>query len=277
MNDFQKKFLEEATDLILNLEENILILDKNFENKELIEEIFRTMHSLKGGGGMFGFDKITNLTHNLETVYDFIRSDKEKVTKELVNLTFQSVDILKIILEDRSLEIQENKINYENLIKKIDDFTKKFYSNNKNDNENNNHIENKELKTFYIYFQTNEKIFDNGTNPIFLMEDLSEFSEIRIFPILKKIPNFEKLDIYKSYISWNIILSTKEDENHIRDIFIFIENENIIKIKKISDDNLLKNENFISHLKSNDEIFNSELKIEFFEIFKYSCFFGKIG
>ncbi len=268
MNDFQKKFLEEATDLILNLEENILILDKNFENKELIEEIFRTMHSLKGGGGMFGFDKITNLTHNLETVYDFIRSDKEKVTKELVNLTFQSVDILKIILEDRSLEIQENKINYENLIKKIDDFTKKFYSNNKNDNENNNHIENKELKTFYIYFQTNEKIFDNGTNPIFLMEDLSEFSEIRIFPILKKIPNFEKLDIYKSYISWNIILSTKEDENHIRDIFIFIENENIIKIKKISDDNLLKNENFISHLKSNDEIFNSELKIEFFEIFK---------
>ncbi len=268
MNDFQKKFLEEAADLILNLEENILTLDKNFENKELIEEIFRTMHSLKGGGGMFGFDKITNLTHNMETIYDFIRSDKEKVTKELIDLTFQSVDILKIILEDRNLEVKENKINYEILIKKIDDFTENIYSNNKNDNENKKIIEKKELKTFYIYFQTNEKIFDNGTNPIFLLEDLAEFSETKISPILKKIPDFEKLDIYKSYISWNIILSTKEDENHIRDIFIFVEDESIIKINKISDDNLLKDEDFISHLKTNDEIFNSELKIEFFKKFK---------
>ncbi len=74
MDNFRKeKFIEEATDLINNLELAVLALEKNIANKELIAEVFRIMHSLKGGGGMFGFEEIGLFTHNLETIYDEVR------------------------------------------------------------------------------------------------------------------------------------------------------------------------------------------------------------
>ena len=57
IDKFRSKFLEEAAEKIENLEQSLLALENDTENNEIIESVFRDMHSLKGGGAMFGFAK----------------------------------------------------------------------------------------------------------------------------------------------------------------------------------------------------------------------------
>jgi two-component system chemotaxis sensor kinase CheA len=102
MDNFKKKFIEEATEHIQDIEQALLELEQNPTDKPLIERVFRAMHSLKGSGAMFGFEKISEFTHNLETAYDLVRSEEMLITSELLNLTLASVDHLSALLKEDS-------------------------------------------------------------------------------------------------------------------------------------------------------------------------------
>jgi len=99
MQDLKEKFAIEADERITELESAILELENNPDNKDQIESLFRAMHSLKGSGGMFGYNKISEFTHDLETIYDYVRKDKLKINTELLDITLIAVDHLKILLQ----------------------------------------------------------------------------------------------------------------------------------------------------------------------------------
>ena len=65
ITQFRDKFIEDATTLLVQLETDLLALENDKVNNELIESVFRAMHTLKGVAGMYGFDKITGLKHGL--------------------------------------------------------------------------------------------------------------------------------------------------------------------------------------------------------------------
>ena len=102
MDNFKKKFIEEATDLIDGLEKALLLLEKNTEDASIIQQVFRVMHTLKGNSSMFGFELIDRYTHNLETIYDLIRSKKLKLSRDVLDVTFASVDHLKLLLDENN-------------------------------------------------------------------------------------------------------------------------------------------------------------------------------
>ena len=80
----KQKFTEEAYELINDLENAVLLLEKNAGDTQQIEAVFRAMHTLKGSGGMFGYHKISEFTHDLETIYDFVRSGDIAVDRKSV-------------------------------------------------------------------------------------------------------------------------------------------------------------------------------------------------
>ena len=102
--DMKAVYLEEANELLGNLEGALLQLDETPEEKTLIEEIFRIMHTLKGNSSMFGFTKIADFIHKLETIYDNIRNDQLDISKDIIDTTFTSMDHIKDIIEDPELE-----------------------------------------------------------------------------------------------------------------------------------------------------------------------------
>jgi len=148
-----------------SLESATLSLESDPENPEQIEAIFRAMHTLKGSGGMFGFDKISEFTHDLETIYDYVRRSTLKVNKHLLDITLQSVDHLKELinqgdnLDQRQLE---NHRYYTSLIKEF--ATKNIYSKQPVQTETNHasepaksHAGNQpDRSTYYISFKPNE-------------------------------------------------------------------------------------------------------------------------
>ncbi len=101
MEDIHRQaFRDEATDLLAELESALLELDESPGDSELVNRIFRAMHTLKGSGAMFGFDDIAQFTHEVETVFDKVRGGELDVSRTLLDLTFQAKDHVKLLLEN---------------------------------------------------------------------------------------------------------------------------------------------------------------------------------
>ncbi len=95
LNDFLDAFIEEAKDNLEKLNESAIALEKNKKDKELLNQIFRISHTIKGMAGSMGYEKMRSLTHTLEDLLQDVRDDKLQVTPKLVNLLFNSHDYLE--------------------------------------------------------------------------------------------------------------------------------------------------------------------------------------
>ena len=95
--DDLKVFLEEAESLIDVLDEDFIRLEREADNQDLIQEIFRAAHTLKGSSGMLGFTAMAGLTHQMEDLLDRVRKGTVSVTSEIVDALLMSLDGLKVM------------------------------------------------------------------------------------------------------------------------------------------------------------------------------------
>src|SRR6185369_344864 len=113
-------FVDEATELLEDLEKALLQLEQDKQSKESVGEVFRTMHSLKGSASMFGFDSISNLTHHLESIYQSIREGSRELTEEIFSTTLTCLDHLRNLLEDSQMKKPETKNRHNQLLSEIE-------------------------------------------------------------------------------------------------------------------------------------------------------------
>jgi two-component system chemotaxis sensor kinase CheA len=263
MDNFRKKFIEEATEHIQDLEQALLELEHNPGNKPLIERVFRAMHSLKGSGAMFGFEKVSEFTHHLETIYDLVRNDEMVIDVELLTLTLKSVDHLTLLLNEENEPPEELLEKHTDLIKQIEDFIEKSKKASNQYSSKEKKAE-KVFQTYFLIFQPNEDIMKNGTNPLFLIDELHSLGKCIASPLFYKIPHPEEFDRDKCYVSWQIFLATSVDINSITDVFIFVEDECVLEVNQIHEGNLLENEEFLEKVydyqKHQKELTVSEIK-----------------
>ncbi|MDH4557846.1 chemotaxis protein CheA [Pseudomonas sp. BN417] len=99
MNQFLQVFFEETEEHLASLELLLLGLDLQRPDAEELNGIFRAAHSIKGSAGMFGFDDLTAVTHELETLLDRIRSGQLALRAEMVDLFLQARDVLMRLLD----------------------------------------------------------------------------------------------------------------------------------------------------------------------------------
>ena len=252
MDNFQKKFIEEAIDLINNLEEALLNLEKKPDDNELIAAVFRIMHSLKGGGGMFGFDDISHFTHNLETIYDEVRNNRLKLTEELLSVTFSAVDHLRNLLNTNALKDPLIKKNHDLLLQKVDNIQKNFETTNLSSEIESDINEKSETgeKTFFVQFIPHENIMDNGTNPLYLIDELCSLGKAQSYPKLNKIPLLAKFSPAKCYTFWEVILVTNKEINDLKGVFIFVEDESELQVIKLSDMDILSSKTIIEEFEN---------------------------
>ncbi|HLI48241.1 MAG TPA: chemotaxis protein CheA [Chthonomonas sp.] len=99
MRPFLQVFLQEAHEQIELLEQDILKLEQE-PSPELLQEIFRAAHTLKGAARAMGYQAMGELTHAMEDLFDLLRNRQIEVTPELVDALFQGLDALKAMLGD---------------------------------------------------------------------------------------------------------------------------------------------------------------------------------
>ncbi|MBR5369490.1 MAG: chemotaxis protein CheA [Lachnospiraceae bacterium] len=100
VSQYLEIFIEETKEHLQSLNEQLLVLEKEPDNKETINEIFRAAHSLKGMAGTMGYKRMQKLTHDMENVFQEIRNEKMKVSSTLVDGLFRGLDALEEYLDN---------------------------------------------------------------------------------------------------------------------------------------------------------------------------------
>ena len=255
IDKFRAKFVEESLDNVRDMEEALFLLESDPKNREIIERIFRAMHSLKGGGAMFGFNDLSEFTHHLETVFDWVRNGKLDVSKDLISLTFSSIDEIKFLLSKGDLSDEADKVELRAITSKVKGFLnasgKAVVAANSSASSKSENIEvpASTSKTYVIKFIPNEDILQNGTNTLFLLDDLNGMGDYLVLADLNHIPSFEDLDPTSHYTAWQCFLNSEESLNDIKDVFIFVEDECQLEIIELAQGNILESEKFL-------EVFN---------------------
>ena len=229
IDKFRAKFVEESTDNVHDLEEALFLLEKDMDNKELIERIFRAMHSLKGGGAMFGFNHLSDFTHHLETLFDWVRNGRMKVSTDLISLTFSAIDQINFLLKTGDLTNPEDINNQKTFIQRIEAFLTDSEtpaaSEMQGSGSSASANQPNEEKTYLITFIPQEDLLLNGTNPLYLLDDIHALGTARTLAFTHKVPSLDLFEPSSNYSLWQIIVSTEQLVNEIKDVFIFVEDE----------------------------------------------------
>lgn len=104
---YRELFFEETDEYLQRLNENLLILEKETQNVQVLEEIFRAAHTLKGMAATMGYETMTELTHHMENVFELFKSEPERVSSEAVTVILACLDQLSLIVEDLRVEKEE--------------------------------------------------------------------------------------------------------------------------------------------------------------------------
>ncbi|MGD9157149.1 MAG: chemotaxis protein CheA [Desulfobacteraceae bacterium] len=231
MNDTQnfiEVYRQEADELLAEIEETVLEIEENPGEKEVLNRLFRAVHTIKGSGAMFGFDKVVDFTHNLETVLDRVRDGILPVTKDLIDLILKSKDHIKSILDCASGEDEIDKEYEAVLVTELGNFLSLAEKNITIQTEllaaeKAASKEGEEDVTYRIRFNPHNDIFLTGTDPALLLEELKEYGDHQVTPHFKSMPAIEEMNPEECHLSWDIILTTRKNLNDIKDVFIFVE------------------------------------------------------
>ena len=257
MNDKHREaYKEEAREHLQALEEVLLELEQAPADADLVDSVFRTMHTIKGSGAMFGFDDIAAFTHRIETVFDFVRKGKLSVSKKLIDLTLQARDCIRMMLEEgerdnvfveevHSAFAQFNPEEGENAVLKAEnandaegtgeDISFEEIEIEENQSESVSAKNKDRSVTYMIRFKPDKEVFLNGTNLIGIFRELKGLGDCNIVAYHDDVPFLEACDPRLCYTNWEIILTTDRGVDAVKDVFIFVEDGAEISIKVLDE------------------------------------------
>ena len=119
ISQYLEIFIDESAEHLQTLSDCIMTLEKEPDNKDTINEVFRAAHSLKGMAGTMGFKRMQHLTHDMENVFQEVRSDKLSVDSSMIDLLFKCLDAIEGYLDNVKASSDEGKEDNELIIKEL--------------------------------------------------------------------------------------------------------------------------------------------------------------
>lgn len=231
-------YLEEAADLLVELETSLLDLEERPGDKELINRVFRAMHTIKGSGAMVGFDDVAAFTHEVETVFDLVRDGKMVVTKDLLDLTLKSRDHISTLLDASSGRGEADKDQGDAIIKELRLLVPIVDSDQQGNETKIKPVQKGQSddfgqNTWRIRFRPNRELLLCGSNPLGLINELRDLGTCLVRADFENVPLLDELISEHLYISWDIILTTTSGMDTIKDVFIFVEDDCQLNIEQI--------------------------------------------
>jgi two-component system chemotaxis sensor kinase CheA len=262
MDKFRENFREEASELLNSLEASLLELEEQPENQAEISAVFRSMHTIKGSAAMFGFDHISEFAHEIENMLEFLRDGRIAVTDELINLTLKARDHIRELLAIDEEIPEELRTTSERITTEFKEHVLGLLQPEEQQSEapsepggdlasigveeaegaaaaaTGGAADSDELDhyvTYRIRFKPEPGIFRNGTRPLMLLRELAEFGDCTCVPYPDGVPRLSELDPESCLTQWDVVLTTRQPEAAIRDVFIFVEDSAEISIHVIDD------------------------------------------
>lgn len=220
-------FRDEATEHLATLETTLLELEQRPNDAELIAQAFRALHTIKGSSAMAGFDRITSLTHEVESVFVEIRQGRLRATPDIIALTLETKDVIRSMLDPNVVAPDSHQrlcAAYRAILEHAPQAaTPASPEVVPVDREARPDGDTQAVAEYHIEWSPHRDFFQNGSNPLGILAELAVLGTCRTTTQLAAVPRLEDLDAENCHLQFDLLLKTGKDENAIRDVFIFVE------------------------------------------------------
>ncbi len=245
MDEIKQIFVEESNEGLDVMESGLLELKPGSSDSETINNIFRAAHSIKGGGGTFGFTEIADFTHGVETLLDQVRDGSREVTEDIVQLFLECVDCLRGMLQAINDGADYDSERAAQLSSRIQVF---LNQNSEQDLPSESANESllveagKEqdspiiVRHWIIYFKPNSDVIKGGNEPYRIFRELAKLGKLEVKADLEGVPDFTKIDPESCYLAWDLTLVTEVNEEEIDELFSWVYDECALTIREKADE-----------------------------------------
>ncbi|MBL0375331.1 chemotaxis protein CheA [Rhizobium sp. KVB221] len=216
-------FRTEAAELLEAIEAGLLDLLDNLSDKEQIDAVFRSLHTLKGSGAMFGFEALAAFTHHCETAFDLVRKGEVPATAALISAVLEAKDHMRTLVETPGGD-------HDTLSSLLLDKLHKAVEAASGANIEAPAADAPAINNWKIRFSLPANAMANGTNPLPLLDELRDLGECRIVADRSALPALDVLNPSDLYFSWSVELKSEAPRSAIEDVFIFVMDEMKLEI-----------------------------------------------
>jgi two-component system chemotaxis sensor kinase CheA len=258
----KQTFFDECSEAVQQIEAGLTDLVEGSSSNDTINAVFRSVHSVKGGAGIFGFQELVDFAHVFETVLDAMRSWKLPVTRAVVDALLPASDVLSdLITMSRSREAIpadfgcDCRAALEQLMKSESE------SGSPDDDGSPAPAEFEGLeftpvradqfdapdgadgtRTYRILFRPKPEMLKKANEPLFILRELRKLGELDLKADTDRLPPFGEIEPDVPYISWSGTLRTDAARARIEEVFEFVADDCEIDISEIGQDLVADNE-----------------------------------
>ncbi len=228
-------FRTEAAECLEAIEAGLLDLNHDLENKDLVDAVFRGLHTLKGSGSMFGFEQLAAFTHHCETAFDRVRKGEVPATAELVAAVLAAQDHMRALVEQPDADHGDTG---HKLLAQLQAAVGGKAEAKEAAAPATSAVAAaapaKKTTTWRIRFSLPANSMANGTNPLGLLDELRDLGECTVRANTSGIPPLDDLVPTELYVSWDVVLTSEQDRSAIDDVFIFVMDDMQLDVQEIA-------------------------------------------
>ncbi len=237
LQQFKQTYFEESSEFLGVAETGLLRLTPGNVDMEEINAIFRAVHSIKGGGGAFGFTDLVAFSHEFETVMDGVRNSTIPITDELVDILIRANDVLGQLLG----HARDGTRPPAGFAVAIVTALKGFAANALEEAPPANEpctpspiLGAAGRKTFSVRFRPKADLLLTGNDPTFMLRALKAMGTADIECDIGGLPTLAHLEPELLYLQWLVTLTTDQTTNDIKDVFEFVSDDSLVEITEHS-------------------------------------------
>ena len=231
LSQFIPTFLEESFEGLEIMESSLLGLEQG--DIDSINAIFRAAHSIKGGAGTFGFNRVTDFTHEVETLLDEMRDGRRPVTQTDIDLLLKSTDCIRLLINSArdGIDCTDSSIDEVQLAFKValgEEVQQSNPAAEKQSEDGNN-------SGWLIEFAPHADMLQSGNDPIYIIEALAELGKIEVHCNASKLPTLSDLNPEECHVSWSISLHAACGIDVVSEIFEWVDDGCELTISPLGD------------------------------------------
>lgn len=248
MESIKQTYFQECEELLLAMEEGLIAMEGGEADSEVINAVFRAVHSIKGGGGAFGFEPLVSFAHHFETVLDHVRSGKLDHDAPVVKVLLRAGDILAdhvsaarsgqpltgghdrdvmeelaALADDETSGGGEASADFDDL-----DFTPMQIE-----------IADEEatapaISGWRIRFVPHASLYANANEPLLIVRELKSLGDVDVEVDLSRLPSLAELDPANAYFAWTITVQGGATREAIDEAFEFVAGDCDLEIEALA-------------------------------------------
>ena len=231
------EFVEESIELLQQMEEAVLELDSRPGDRALVDQLFRGMHTIKGGAAVVMRPDLADYAHRLESLLDQVRAGQVSTGKTLISTLLEAIDCVGLFISGipGGLAVDQTRVdasiqNVSALVESATHSPLEVQEAGESVSSALTAIASKKSQAYLVTLKFNPQMPEQGGDPLLLLKELAELGDCITVVHPGKLPDIAEFDASRLYVWWSIKLTTSLSQSQIEQTLLFFREGNELSV-----------------------------------------------